>query len=146
MPPLDSGTGAVEAKESSTRMAPKHLSDMLIAETIVHAIRLVPGVLDMGEGLFAKVGTYGPGKHIPGIVIHHPTEDSLSVEVHVVLDDAAFTKAYSEISASEAPSRADSTPVLLRFTDQVRTAVVQTFEQLGLPVSSLVDVTIEDIR
>jgi len=146
MPPLDSGTGAVEAKESSTRMAPKHLSDMLIAETIVHDIRLVPGVLDMGEGLFAKVGTYGPRKHIPGIVIHHPTEDSFSVEVHVVLVDAAFTKAFSEISASEAPSRADSTPVLLRFTDQVRTAVVQTFEQLGLPVSSLVDVTIEDIR
>lgn len=146
MPPLDSGTGAAEAKEPSWWMAPKHLSDTLIAETMVHAIRLVPSVLEMGEGLFAKVATYGPGKRVPGVVIHHPTVDSLSIEVHVVLDDAAFKKAYSEISTSETPSMADSTPVLLRFTDQIRTVVVQTLEQLGLPVSTLVDVTIEDIR
>ena len=146
MLPLDAGSGAVEAEESSARMAPQHLSDTLIAETIVRAIRSVPGVLEMGEGLFVKAATYGPGKHVSGIVIHHPTMDSLSVEAHVVLEYAFFIKAYSEISALEASSKPDTMPVLLRFTDQIRTVVTQTLANLSLPVSTLVDVTIDDIR
>ena len=146
MLPLDAGSGTIEAQESSKQMAPEHLSDTLIAETIVHAIRTVPGVSDMGEGLFAKAATFGPGKRVPGVVIHHPTMNSLSVEAHVVLDDAAFTKAYAETSASDAPSMTGTTPVLLRFTDQIRTVVVQTLEHLGLPASTIVDVTIDDIQ
>ncbi len=146
MLPLDTGPGAIEAQEPSQRTAPEHLSDTLIAETIVHAVRIVPGVLDMGEGLFAKALTFGPGKSISGVVIHHPTSDSLAVEAHVVLDDATFKKAYAELSASDVQSRSGTTPVLLRFTDQVRSVVIQTLEQLGLPASTLVDVTIDDIR
>lgn len=146
MPPLDAGSGAIEAQESSKRMAPEHLSDTSIAESIVQSIRLVPGVLEMGEGLFVKAATFGPGKHVSGVVIHHPTTDTLSVEAHVVLEDAAFTKAYAEISSSDVPSKEGTTPILLGITDQIRTVVVQTLEQLGLPVSTLVDVTIDDIR
>jgi hypothetical protein len=146
MLPLDAGSGTREAQESSKQMAPEHLSDTLIAETIVRAICTVPGVSAMGEGLFAKAATFGPGKHVSGIVIHHPTLDSLSVEAHVVLDTAAFSKAYAESSASDAPPRSGSTPVLLRFTDQIRTVVVQTLEHLGVPVSTLVDVILDDIR
>jgi hypothetical protein len=146
MLPLDTGPGAKEVQEPSAETAPEHLSDTLIAETIVHNIRTVPGVLDMGEGLFAKAATFGPGKRVPGVVILHPTSDSIAVEAHVVFEDATFTKAYSELSASDAQSRSDTTPVLLRFTDQVRTVVVQTLEQLGFPASTLVDVTIDDIR
>src|SRR5215467_1176801 len=104
MLPLDAGSGKVEVQEPSTRMAPEHLSDTVIADTLVHAIRAVPGVLDMGQGLFAKAATYGPGRHVLGIVIQHPTQDSLSVEVHVVLEEAAFTKAYSEIYSSDESS------------------------------------------
>jgi hypothetical protein len=103
MPPLDAGSSARAAQRSSIRMAPEHLNDTLIAETIVHVIRTVPGVSDMGKGLFAQATTFGPGKHVSGIVIHHPTLDALSVEAHVVLDAAAFTKAYAERSASDAP-------------------------------------------
>jgi hypothetical protein len=146
MLPLDTGPGAKEAQEPSAETAPEHLSDTLIAETIVHNIRTIPGVFDMGEGLFAKAVTFGPGKRVPGVVIFHPTSDSLAVEAHVVLDDSTFTKAYSELSASDAQSRSDTTPILLRFTDQVRTVVIQTLEQLGFPASTLVDVTIDDIR
>src|SRR5215471_19950177 len=104
MLPLDAGSRKVENQEPSTRMAPEHLSDTIIADTLVHAIRAVPGVLDMGHGLFAKAATYGPGRHVLGIVIQHPTQDSLSVEVHVILEEAAFIKAYSEISNSDATS------------------------------------------
>ena len=127
-------------------MTPEHLSDIVIANTIVHAIRAVPGVLDMGQGLFAKAATFGPGKHVPGIVIQHPAPDTLTVEVHVILEEAAFTKAYSEISGSVASSRSGTTPILLRFTDQIRAVVTQTLAHLGLPVTTLIDVTIDDIR
>ena len=146
MLPLDSGSGGVEAQVPSTQMAPKRLNDMVIANTIALAVRAVPGVLDMGQGLFAKAATYGPGKHVQGIVIQHPTADSLSIEAHVILEEASFTKAYSEISGSEASSRTGTTPILLRFTDQIRAAVTQTLEHLGLPASTVVDVTIDDIR
>ena len=67
MPPLDTGSSARAAQGSSKRMAPEHLDDTLIAETIVHAIRTVPGVLDMGEGLFVQAVTFGPGKRVPGV-------------------------------------------------------------------------------
>jgi len=146
MLPLDAGSDAAEAQESSQRMAPEHLSDTAIADAIVHAVQAVPGVLDMGQGLFAKAVTFGPGKHVQGIVIQHPTADSLSIEAHVILEEASFAKAYSEISGSDASSRTGTTPILLRFTDQIRVAVTQTLEHLGLPVSTMVDVTIDDIR
>jgi hypothetical protein len=146
MLPLDAESDAVEAQESSQRMAPGHLSDTVIADAMVHAIRAVPGVLDMGQGLFAKAATFGPGKRVSGIVIQHPASDTLTVEVHVILEEAAFTKAYSEISDSDASSRTGTTPILLRFTDQIRAAVTQTLEHLRLPASTMVDVTIDDIR
>ena len=146
MLPLDAGSGAVEAQVPSTQMVPEHLNDMVIANAIVHTIRAIPGVLDMGQGLFAKAATYGPGKHVSGIVLQHPTPESLSVEVHVVLEEASFIKAYSEISGSDTSSSSGTTPMLLRFTDQIRAVVNQTLEHLGLPVSTMVDVTIDDIR
>lgn len=146
MLPLDAGSDAAAVQESSTGMTPEHLSDTDIADAIVHAVQAVPGVLAMGQGLFAKAATFGPGKHVQGIVIQHPTADSLSIETHVILEEASFTKAYSEISGSEASSRTGTTPILLRFTDQIRAAVTQTLEHLGLPVSTVVDVTIDDIR
>ena len=127
-------------------MVPERLSDMVIANTIVHAIRAVPGVLDMGQGLFAKAATYGPGKHVEGIVLRHSASDELSVEVHVVLEEASFIKAFSDVSRSAASSGSGTTPVLLGVTDQVRAVVTQTLEHLGLPVPTMVDVTIDDIR
>ncbi len=146
MPPLETEPGATGVQEPSSRTTPEHLSDTLIAEAVVHATRSVPGVFDMGEGLFAKAITFGPGKRVPGVVIYHPTTDSLSVEVHVVLDNATFTRAYSELAGSDTQSRSGATPVLLRFTDQVRTVLIHTLQDLGLPDSTLVDVTIDDIR
>jgi len=119
----------------------ERLSDLVIADAIAHAIRDVPGVLDMGQGLFARAATYGPGKHIAGIVLQYRAPGVLSVEAHVVLDETTFLKALSDIS-----SNSDHTPILLRFTDHIRAVVSQTGEHLGLPVSTMVDVTIDDIR
>ncbi len=141
MLPLDAGSGTEEAQTPTAYMVSGRLSDTDIANAIVHAIRDVPGVLDMGQGLFARAATYGPGKHVAGIALQHPTPGELSVEVHVVLDERFLNKALSDGSSSS-----DTTPILLRFTDQVRAVVSQTLEQLGLPVPLMIDVTIDDIR
>lgn len=141
MLPLDAGSGKVEAQAPSAMVAPEHLNDMVIAHAVVHDIRAIPGVLDMGQGLFARAATYGPGKHIAGIVLWHPVPGEFSVEVHIVLDETTFIKALSDGS-----SRSDTTPVLLGFTEKLRAIVSQTFEHLGLPTPTMVDVTIDDIR
>lgn len=146
MLPLDAASGEVETQESSAKVTPENLSDTAIAEAIVHTIQAVPGVSGMGQGLFAKVATFGPGKRVSGIAMKHPTLDSLSIEVHVILEEASVAKAYSETSHVDASSELDTTPILLRFTDRIRAAVTQTLEQLGLPVSTMVDVIVEDIR
>ncbi len=114
MLPLDAGSGTEDAQTPTAHMVSGRLSDTDIANAMVHAIRDVPGVLDMGQGLFAKAATYGPGKHIAGIALQHPTPGELSVEAHVVLDERFLNKALSDISSSS-----DTTPILLRFTDQV---------------------------
>jgi hypothetical protein len=141
MLPLDAGSGTEEAQTPTAHMVSGRLSDTDIANAMVHAIRDVPGVLDMGQGLFAKAATYGPGKHIAGIALQHPTAGELSVEVHVVLDERFLNKAFSDVSSSS-----DTTPILLRFTDHVRAVVSQTLEHLGLQVPIMIDVTIDDIR
>ena len=141
MLPLDAGSGTEEAQTPTAYMVSGRLSDTDIANAIVHAIRDVPGVLDMGQGLFARAATYGPGKHITGIALQQPTPGELSIDAHVVLDERFLNKALSDGSSSS-----DTTPILLRFTDQVRAVVSQTLEQLGLPVPLMIDVTIDDIR
>jgi hypothetical protein len=90
MLPLDARTGAEEAQEPSSRMAPERPSDIAIADAIVHTVRAVPSVFDMGQGLFAKAATFGTGKHVPGVVIQHPTSDTLWVEAQIILEEAAF--------------------------------------------------------
>ena len=141
MLPLDAGSGTEEAQTPSAPLVSGRLSDTDIANAIAHGIRDVPGVLDMGQGLFARAATYGPGKHITGIALQHPTPGELSIDVHVVLDERFLNKALSDGSSSS-----DTTPILLRFTDQVRAVVSQTLEHLGLPVPIMIDVTIDDIR
>ncbi len=59
----------------------------------------------------------------------------------MVLDERFLNKALSDVSSSS-----DTAPILLRLTDQVRAAVSQTLEHLGLPVPLMIDVTIDDIR
>jgi hypothetical protein len=141
MLPLDAESGTVEAQASPTLVTPGHLSDMDVASALVHAIRNVPGILDMGQGLFAQAATYGPGRRIAGIALQHPGAGELAVEVHVVLDERFLNKALSNAASSS-----DTTPILLRFTGQVRAVVSQTLEHLGLPLPKMVDVTIDDIR
>jgi hypothetical protein len=141
MLPLDAESGTKKAQTSSAPFVSGHLSDTDSAHAMVHAMRAIPGVLHMGQGLFATDVTYGPGKHVAGIVFQHPAPGERAVEVHVVLDERFLNTALSDVCSSS-----ETTPILLRCTEQVRAAVSQTLEQLGVPVPLTVDVTIDDIR
>jgi hypothetical protein len=65
-----------------------------------------------------------------------------------VLEEASLNTAFADVSRSAAStsSSADTTPILLRVTNQIRAVVTQTLKHLGLPAPTLVDVTIDDIR
>ena len=141
MLPLDAESGTVETQAAPAPVLPGHLSDLDIAQALVHAIRNVPGILDMGQGLFAQAATYGPGRRIAGIALEHPGAGELAVKVHVVLDERSLNEALTNAASSS-----DPTPIMLRFTGQVRAIVSQTLEQLGLPLPKMVDVIVDDIR
>lgn len=51
------------------------------ADAIAGAVLAVDGVADLYGGLFGEVGTYLPGRRIPGIRV----DDAGNAEVHVVL-------------------------------------------------------------
>jgi uncharacterized alkaline shock family protein YloU len=73
-----------------------HVTEVALAQAIVAAVRLVPGVADVSSGRFAEVATYGPNEKVRGVSVR-ATADGLDVEVHVcahyadslVLDDLA---------------------------------------------------------
>ena len=60
MLPFAAASGAREAQAPSAQIVPAHVSDRALADAIVHDIRAIPGVVDMGQGLSAKAATYGP--------------------------------------------------------------------------------------
>ena len=68
MLPLDAGSGALEAQALSVQIVPAHVSEIALADAIVHDIRDIPGVVDMGQGLFAKAAPYVPKKHVVSVV------------------------------------------------------------------------------
>jgi hypothetical protein len=146
MLPLDTRAGTGEAQTPTAQLVSEYLSDLVLADAIAHAIRAIPGVVEIDQGLFARAATYGPGKHIAGIVFQHSATGERSVEVHVVLEEASLIKALSDVSRPDASSSTETTPMLQRITDNIRAVVSQTFEHLGLPTPSAVDVTLDDLR
>ena len=142
MLPLDTRASTGEAQTPTAQLVSEYLSDLVLAD----AIRAIPGVVEMGQGVFARAATYGPGKHIAGIVFQHSATGERSVEVHVVLEEASLIKALSDVPRPDAPSRTETTPMLQRITDHIRAVVSQTFEHLGLPTPSVVDMTLDDLR
>lgn len=53
------------------------------ADRIAAAVRAVPGVADLHAGMFGEVGTYLPGRRVPGVRI---TDSSVDVHITVVFD------------------------------------------------------------
>jgi hypothetical protein len=131
-----------KAKRHASQEVSFHVSDIAIAKLLARAICGTPGVVDLSPGLFAIEATYGPGERLPGIVVRHPTPDTLAIEIRVVLAKKLLREALSAESCTDA----DRAPLLLRFADQLRTVVAHTISKPDAPVLTAVDVAIDDIQ
>jgi len=67
-----------------------------LADRIAAAVRAVPGVADLHPGMFGEVGTYLPGRRVPGVRI----KDG-AVEVHLsVVFNASVQKAAAAVRSA----------------------------------------------
>lgn len=137
---------AVDMQAVSVQPVSAHLSDLDLAKVIAYAVRQAPGVLEMSPGRFALEATYGPGEHVSGVVLQHPTPDTLSIAVHVVVAEAALRAAFDEAALSKLAPDAEQRPMLLRLAEQIRTVVSEATDALGLPSLRAVDVALDDVR
>lgn len=81
------------------------------ADRVAAAVRAVSGVADLHPGMFGEVGTYLPGRRVPGIRI-----DDGAVQVHIcvvfgasVRDTAAAVRAATAAQLPEGPTVIDVT-------------------------------------
>lgn len=140
----DPDSGAVEAQVLPSLVVPMP-SDLELAKSVAAAIRGVPGVLDMGPGMFAQAATYGPGERVMGVVLRHPAPAALAIEAHVVLDERMLVQTLSSVSPSDGPSGSEHTPIVVRVADRIRAVVFQTVHQFGVPGPITVDVVVDDL-
>ncbi|WP_052888050.1 hypothetical protein [Thermogemmatispora carboxidivorans] len=152
--------------------APKSLDDLSLARAVAEAVCRVPAVLELSAGRFAREGTYGPGEFVRGVVIKHPTPDSLEVDVRVVLAEQALRSspvqrdghsiqsgspvgtggsADSQPQRRPRPSSAGSSSgnnalSLLELSEQIRTAVKRALAQAGQQPARMIHVFFDDVR
>jgi uncharacterized alkaline shock family protein YloU len=67
-----------------------------LADRIVAAVRTVPEVADLHPGMFGEVGTYLPGRKVPGVRI---TDDAVEVHLTVVFNASVRNTAAAVRSA-----------------------------------------------
>ncbi len=123
-----------------------HLSDLALAKAIAQAVRSIPWVAAMSPGLFAIEATYGPGERVDGVVLRRSLPASLSIEVRVVLAEAALREGSYADSRPASPSHGNQAPRLEQLADQIRGTVFQTIHDLGLIEPGVVDVALDSIQ
>ncbi|MGB7508300.1 MAG: hypothetical protein WA965_23035, partial [Mycobacterium sp.] len=77
------------------------MTDAEPADTVAAIVRAVPGVAELHSGMFGEVGTYLPGRRVPGIRIGDDT-----IDVHItVWQGAAVRDTAAAVRAAVAASR-----------------------------------------
>jgi len=144
------------ARSRSTAAAPSEtappegpadqVNDFTIATAAAQAIRAAPGVVDISPGVFALVATYGSGKRLAGIVVHHPAPDQLALEAHVVLSEAYCNEMSAAAATDSVRRETKGKSVLGDIADRIREAVHGGLrDTTSLPLAR-VDVYIDDLR
>ncbi|MGB3356550.1 MAG: hypothetical protein WBB00_27765, partial [Mycobacterium sp.] len=88
------------------------MTDAEPADTVAAIVRAVPGVAELHSGMFGEVGTYLPGRRVPGIRIGDDT-----IDVHItVWQGAAVRDTAAAVRAAVAASR-PGTPVNVTVED-----------------------------
>ncbi|NVN48291.1 hypothetical protein [Mycolicibacterium hippocampi] len=77
------------------------MTDAEPADTVAAIVRAVPGVAELHSGMFGEVGTYLPGRRVPGIRI-----GDQGVDVHItVWQGVAVRDTAAAVRAAVAASR-----------------------------------------
>jgi hypothetical protein len=61
MLPLDTRAGTGEAQTPTAQLVSEYLSDLVLADAIAHAIRAIPGVVEIDQGLLPELRPMGQG-------------------------------------------------------------------------------------
>lgn len=79
----------------------------LDVDRLAAAVAACPAVADLSGGLLGSVGTYLPGRRVPGIVVHDRGTPPPSIEVHVM---ARYGPALAEVESQVRAALAMAAP------------------------------------
>lgn len=122
------------------------VSDIAFASAVAHAVRAVPGVVDLTPGTVAKVATYGSGQRVDGIVVHHLSPDEIALEIHVALSESESKRAVADSAREPSEHATEATGLLPMIASRIRRAVYDIAQGMSPPVLTRVDVLIDDLR
>lgn len=119
------GLNSLGADGAGSPISAVAFDELATADAVRKAVLTVEGIVALSKGAFGQIATYGPGKSVPGVVLHR-SERVLSIEVHVV-----------------AQYRPDL--CLLALADQVRLAVHRQIDAGEAGSVQQVDVAFDDL-
>jgi len=134
-------------QEVAQRVAPLgRVSDITIASAVAQAVHTVPGVVDLSPGRATPAATYGAGRRVTGVVVHHPTPDDVALEVHVVLSEAHCTTPSTNATGDSTASGSQGHGVLADIASRIREVVYGAIQAMASLVLVRIDVFIDDLR
>jgi hypothetical protein len=122
------------------------ISDIAIASAVAHAVRAAPGVIDLSPGTTALAATYGSGKRVDGVVVHHLAPDKVALEIHVTLSETACKQADADAALETSGRVQEEQGLLTRVASRIRSAVYDIAPGMAPQALMRVDVYIDDLR
>lgn len=124
----------------------RRVSDIAIAHAAALATHTVPGVSDLSRGLAALAATYGAREHVEGVVVRHPTPETIVLDIHVIISEAHCDKALADAAAATVEGNAQEIRILPAIASQIRAVVYDALRNMASPAPMQVDVLIDDLR
>lgn len=141
-----SSTGARRRGGAPQHRSARPVSDLALADAVAHAVQAVSGVADLSPGFVTPAATYGPGRSVAGVVIRHPTIETLAIEVHVVLSQTHCRRsATAAVAGGERDPEGGGDPIT-KIANLVRDAVRRSTQELTSSPLARVDVFIDDLQ
>ncbi|HKT39543.1 MAG TPA: hypothetical protein VJR48_14300 [Ktedonobacterales bacterium] len=140
------GQSTASSPASARHPPPRRVSDIALADAVAEAVRGTPEVVDLSPGLSMLAATYGPGRSVAGIVVRHPTLDTLALEIHVILSEARCTQASTGIAVESEEQNSQMRGPVTEIANQIRSAARVAAQQTTTLAVEQVDVFIDDLR
>jgi hypothetical protein len=125
---------------------PDQRSDVRIAELVARAVCDVPGVVGLSPGHDVTAATHGPGKAVVGVVVHHRANDSLEIEVHVVVAESDVGSMLASLHTDATAPHASQTALLPALAEKIRSHIARALQDAEVGAPTSVDVYFDDLR